>query len=526
MRTFSARMAELVDALVSGTSGRKAVQVRVLFRAQNFQHIMFGSFFLIKTAVISLNILAIFTFSNCFMRIRKFVIYTILSLGLAACADIDALSDYARLTSFSVKSYTPAEWQWGTPVIDETARRVEIPAVGSIKQFPVTMDATITTDGYIAAILGDNLQHLTFSDIRATQQISLISQSGVPATYLISLRAIAVEEFKVTNYEIAAVASRGRIDNATHHVTVYAAQENTPITIMPEITLANGVRISGYTPGTPMVFTAAATQCSFNVVYPDETVEAWTVGLSIAPQLPNADLNQWFFAWGTPNADKEQPGLRKSEMFWSTTNDPLAGFGTIKIAGESFAANDFAAQLRTEEKGALGIRRYGAASLFSGFFEMDLTLLSTPDKMACMGKPFMLRPAAVQFSAQYVAGPKFTSGNPPDEIELPGVVDQGACRVRLEQWKDAGGHILYNYTPVNANEYNQITRTIVGSGELLISTTAAGWNNFTCPMNYDTDKLNMEVTHIVVNFTSSEGGAEFRVAVGSTLKIDNVKLVY
>ena len=32
-----ARMAKLVDALVSGTSGRKAVQVRVLFRAQRKQ---------------------------------------------------------------------------------------------------------------------------------------------------------------------------------------------------------------------------------------------------------------------------------------------------------------------------------------------------------------------------------------------------------------------------------------------------------------------------------------------------------
>ncbi len=30
---YNARMAELVDALVSGTSGRKPVQVRALFRA-------------------------------------------------------------------------------------------------------------------------------------------------------------------------------------------------------------------------------------------------------------------------------------------------------------------------------------------------------------------------------------------------------------------------------------------------------------------------------------------------------------
>ncbi len=33
LKLKKARMAELVDALVSGTSGRKAVQVRPLFRA-------------------------------------------------------------------------------------------------------------------------------------------------------------------------------------------------------------------------------------------------------------------------------------------------------------------------------------------------------------------------------------------------------------------------------------------------------------------------------------------------------------
>ena len=40
-------MAELVDALVSGTSIRKDVQVRVLFRAQNFKQAIACFFYLI-----------------------------------------------------------------------------------------------------------------------------------------------------------------------------------------------------------------------------------------------------------------------------------------------------------------------------------------------------------------------------------------------------------------------------------------------------------------------------------------------
>ena len=38
LRFYQARMAKLVDALVSGTSDRKVVQVRVLFRAPNKQN--------------------------------------------------------------------------------------------------------------------------------------------------------------------------------------------------------------------------------------------------------------------------------------------------------------------------------------------------------------------------------------------------------------------------------------------------------------------------------------------------------
>jgi hypothetical protein len=47
MVSYNARMAELVDALVSGTSIRTDVQVRVLFRAQKHFKTRFSSGFCI-----------------------------------------------------------------------------------------------------------------------------------------------------------------------------------------------------------------------------------------------------------------------------------------------------------------------------------------------------------------------------------------------------------------------------------------------------------------------------------------------
>jgi hypothetical protein len=239
--------------------------------------------------------------------------------------------------------------------------------------------------------------------------------------------------------------------------------------------------------------------------------------------LPNSGFDEWFRAWPAPNEAQEQSGSSAAAVFRCTTNDPLAGFEATKVAGERGAAGDYAVQLRTVLKDVLGIRKLGAAGLFTGFFKLNLAYLGDPVRMTKMGRPFLMRPAKAVFSGKYTAGHPYYEENPDTRqpVEAAGS-DRGSCRIRLEHWTDAAGKVLYHYTPVTPEEYEAVTRTVVGKGEYIIDPTP-GWTDMEVPVHYSS---NLQVTHIVVDFASSEDGASFRGAHGSVLTVDNFRLVY
>jgi hypothetical protein len=249
----------------------------------------------------------------------------------------------------------------------------------------------------------------------------------------------------------------------------------------------------------------------------------WTVRLEVAPQLPNSGFDEWFHAWSSPNDAKEQIGRSAAELFWCTTNDPLAGFETTKVPGERGVAGDYAAQLHTNIKDVLGIRKLGAAGLFTGFFKLDLGYLDTPVRMTKMGRPFLLRPAKAVFSGKYTAGHPYYIQDTDTKRPVEAVGnDMGSCRVRLEHWTNAAGKALYNYTPATPEEYEAVSIVVVGEGERLIN-PVPNWTRMEVPVIYHS---NLQVTHIVVDFASSKDGALFCGANGSVLTVDNFELLY
>jgi hypothetical protein len=307
-------------------------------------------------------------------------------------------------------------------------------------------------------------------------------------------------------------------------VTLPLARASFPLTVTPDITLFPGASFKDYTPGADLVFDSPDDTHVLTVMCDGEKLD-WTVRLDVAPQLPNSGFDEWFHAWPSPNETKEQIGSSAAALFWCTTNDPLAGFETTKVAGERGAANDYAAQLRTNVKDVLGIRKLGAAGLFTGFFKLNLAYLSDPVRMTKMGRPFLMRPKKAVFAGKYVAGSPYYVEDPGTHqpVEAAGS-DRGSCRIRLEHWTDATGKVLYHYAPVTPEEYEdeKITRTVVGKGKLIIN-PAPDWTDMEVPVHYSSD---LQVTHIVVDFASSADGALFRGADGSVLTVDNFRLVY
>ena len=440
------------------------------------------------------------------------------------------MSDRAAITSFHVVSCQPEGIRTESPAI--TGNTITIPYKNNAYACPaITLNVAYTTEGKVVDVLvdaGGDPSTLVFESESATREISLIAESGVPVTYTVKLEnrpsELSIFHFAVSNVAPpqAGVPPIGVLDYCGKTVTLMLPRDAFPLTVTPDITLFDGASFKNYTPGDGLEFQTAGDTQTLTVMYGDEELN-WTVRLVVAPQLPNSGFDEWYHAWGSPNETKEQIGHSVTELFWCTTNDPLAGFETTKVAGERGSAGDYAAQLHTNIKDVLGIRKLGAAGLFTGFFKLNLSYLNDPVRMTKMGRPFLLRPTKAVFSGKYTAGHPYYMEDPATKrpVETSGN-DRGSCRVRLEHWTGAGGQVLYNYMPATPEEYEAVNCEVVGEGELIIS-SVPDWVRMEVPVSY---RSTLQVTHIIVDFASSKDGASFRGADGSVLTVDNFELLY
>jgi hypothetical protein len=460
-------------------------------------------------------------------NLNKYIVLLSFAVALSGCADIDGMRDDAVMTSFRVVSCSESI-QVKDPEID--GKTITIPYKRNVQPFPagtITVEVAYTTEGSVVDVLvdaGNDPTKLVFESEADFRKISLITESGVPVTYTVKLENWQVLNFKILSFspDDAGMPSVGVVNLFDRTVTLMLARADFPLTVTPDINLFAGASFKDYTPGDDLLFASLDDTHVLTVLYGEEELD-WTVRLEVAPQLPNSGFDEWFHAWPSPNETKEQIGSSAAALFWCTTNDPLAGFETTKVAGESATAGDHAAQLRTNIKDVLGIRKLGAAGLFIGFFKLDLAYLSDPVRMTKMGRPFLMRPKKAVFAGKYTAGHPYYVEDPSTHQPVEAVgSDRGSCRIRLEHWTDAAGKVLYHYSPVTPEEYEAVKRTVVGEGERIINPTP-NWTEMEVPINYSS---NLPVTHIVVDFASSKDGASFRGADGSVLTVDNFRLVY
>jgi hypothetical protein len=464
------------------------------------------------------------------IRRNKYIALCFFAIALSDCADIDGMSEEAAITSCHVLSCQPDGIRADSSVI--TGNTITIPYKNNTPSCPdiITVKVSYLTTGSVADVLidaGGDPSTLVFESESAPREISLITKSGVPVTYTVKLENRPMLHFAVSDFEPleAGVSAIGILNFCDKVVTLMIPHKTFPLTIIPAITLFNGGSVKNYAPGDGLRFETAGDTRKFTITDGEDEID-WTVRLKVAPQLPNSGFDEWYHAWGTPNETKEQIGRGGSALFWCTTNDPLAGFETTKVPGESDAAGDYAAQLHTNIKDVLGIRKLGAAGLFTGFFKLNLSYLNTPVRMTKMGRPFLLRPTKAVFSGKYTAGHPYYVEDPATHapVEASGD-DRGSCRIRLEHWEDATGKVLYNYEPVTEAEYEAVTHIPVGEGERIIS-PVSNWTRMEVPVEYDPTKSTLSVTHIVVDFASSKDGASFCGADGSVLTVDNFELLY
>ena len=161
-----------------------------------------------------------------------------------------------------------------------------------------------------------------------------------------------------------------------------------------------------------------------------------------------------------------------------------------------------------------------AGNLFLGTFDMSIAL-KTPRLATGFGLPFDKKPKTFTGYYKYTPGEKFQNK---DESIVDGKVDEASVYAILYRNHDEDGN------PVVLNGDNVQTSPLIVAKAIAANIVPTDkWTQFTVDFSYlkdfDLDLLENRGYNLAVVFSSSADGAFFQGAIGSTLCIDNVKII-
>ena len=161
-----------------------------------------------------------------------------------------------------------------------------------------------------------------------------------------------------------------------------------------------------------------------------------------------------------------------------------------------------------------------AGNLFLGTFDMSIAL-KTPRLATGFGLPFDKKPKTFTGYYKYTPGEKFQNK---DESIVEGKVDEASVYAILYRNHDEDGN------PVVLNGDNVQTSPLIVAKAIAANIVPTDkWTQFTVDFSYledfDLDLLENRGYNLAVVFSSSDEGAFFQGAIGSTLCIDNVKII-
>lgn len=242
--------------------------------------------------------------------------------------------------------------------------------------------------------------------------------------------------------------------------------------------------------------------------------------------------------------DFEQYELGNEKKYFEWLNDGSNGLPTklwatgnagFKLASSSAAPDEYptvpvadgyegsAVKLSTLDTGMFGVwanKRLAAGNLFIGEFDMQL-VMEDAMKATRFGTRFNKKPVTLSGYYKYKAGENFQ--NKAGQIQKD-KKDFGSIYAVLYRNHDSEGNPVVLY-----GDNVQTSPQVVAIAKFPSITDTEDWTNFSVDFTYyediDEELLANYGYSFTVVFSSSEMGAYFEGAVGSTLYIDNVRVV-
>lgn len=371
---------------------------------------------------------------------------------------------------------------------------------------------------------------LVFESADSENVVEVVSESGARSERWTFRLAAPVQSSMadVTSFTVLSFSDSGfsadacTVDAGTATVNVNLASTGRyPVTMKFRMGLSEGAASSitdRY--GSGEMELSSMAEVPFIVTAEDGTVREWTLRPTYTPQLRNWNFESWL-----DNSTPLPAGV-SGNPYWASANmsAPVVVEGTTRCEGA--AGEGYAVQLAT--KNTL-IGRLAAGSLFLGWFD-------TSNPMGNMNDPVVMMYYGIPFAASgRIAGMQVDISYHPGDGPAS---DSGTLAIELI---DATGleEVIYHGTRPDGSWHPDNNAVRAARGEAIVATASGQlengatadlvvqdnvWQTVFVPLEYQ--GAYPQYTHLTVTFSSSSNGALYEGAVGSVLKVDNVRLVY
>ncbi len=342
------------------------------------------------------------------------------------------------------------------------------------------------------------------------------------ALFLISLLSCEDDDpisdaYELLSFEVEATGEfdpyKTYIDTVSNHVFVFSSVDldlnSFPLSLNPLVTVSPGASVSPSS-GSTVVFDDPEDFVKYTITAQNGRGSKDFLFTIRDNQIPNAGFENWFEETGMNSQPFLQPGKHMESAVWATTN---MGTSIYSIYGTTHIqdGNNKMAKIETVETVAIPLV---AGAMYLGEFDLDAAIADpgNPAAAAKLGIPFFAKPTAIQFKYSFESGNQLIQA----VLKDPGNLFGGFDVINLE------GTDKFGIKAVLEKRTGDMV-TIIAQAEF----ESDQETDIMTEMQLDLQYLsNDDPTHFHISFSPSLDGGMFKGASGSSLIIDELKMIY
>lgn len=332
----------------------------------------------------------------------------------------------------------------------------------------------------------------------------------------------------------SAVETTAKVLARNYNATISGEKPNnsTPIIEYKELSKNNWTKVADNDiQSTSTTYTATikglkpATKYQYKVKAGESSVDVQEFTTVQLQDLPNSSFDDW--STDANNPKLYCPWAAGNSSFWDTGNRGATTVGNSNSVPTEDTSTGSGRAAYLESKWI--VIKFAAGNIFTG------TYLKTDGTNGILGfgRPFSAFPSKLSFDYKYKSMPIDKIDKNSNLADLKGKPD--SCNIYIALW-----HLEEDeYEDFQGEKYPLIIRTkpgleqhlftaedprVIAYGQFTQGNSVEQWTSETITINYKNTELTP--THILVVASSSKYGDFFTGGVGSTLVLDNMKLIY